>query len=596
MISLIGIIIVIIIVAGIVLATRSKETFHSESGTEGMPTARRLWLYLITLIALGIFAAGVGQLLNLLFDLAIKGSFATQVGRTNFNAQQLSLGLAMIVIGGPLWLFFWRAIQKRVKGNQYETGATLRKLFLNFVLIETSFMAIIAVSELFRWLLSGVPAAEFSASNLTLAIVGGVIWFYHWRVSEQEGQPSSVSRTLRRWYMYILAAFGLIWLAAGLVQFINAAVVNLPFWGDSLVAGHFWNNTTQLSISWMLWGGLTWYFHWFRMARGDFDSTLRQVYFYLLTISGGAITALVATVILLFRLFLWIFGGAPVSASPHFQFLGWAIPTIVVGLAIWGYHLRLVQEETSRIQEKRQSAQRVYLYLMSFLGLSTMAAGLSILLGILLDTGTSLSGTAGWWRNQLAVSLSLILVGTPLWLYYWNSILKRVQAGAIAEWRALSRRIFLYVIVGVSIVLLAADLVNIIYQLLQGMLQSNLATNYLHNAKWSLQTLIVAAAILWYHWQILRADQRRGAEAVLTRKDVTLLADDRSGEMAARLEAKLGYKIRSLYPVGQTTENQVILTEEDIDRITSEIQASPAGKAMVVFTSGKATVLPYQEK
>ena len=210
MISLIGIIIVIIIVAGIVLATRSKETFHSESGTEGMPTARRLWLYLITLIALGIFAAGVGQLLNLLFDLAIKGSFATQVGRTNFNAQQLSLGLAMIVIGGPLWLFFWRAIQKRVKGNQYETGATLRKLFLNFVLIETSFMAIIAVSELFRWLLSGVPAAEFSASNLTLAIVGGVIWFYHWRVSEQEGQPSSVSRTLRRWYMYIMSHHELI--------------------------------------------------------------------------------------------------------------------------------------------------------------------------------------------------------------------------------------------------------------------------------------------------------------------------------------------------------------------------------------------------
>ena len=121
--------------------------------------------------------------------------------------------------------------------------------------------------------------------------------------------PHQLHKTFRRWYVYILAGFGLVWLAVSLVQLINAAVNNLPVWGDTLVRGQFWNNTAQMSIAQILLGGITWYFHWFRMAKDDFDSALRQVYFYLLTISGGAITALVAGTILLYRLFIWVFGG-----------------------------------------------------------------------------------------------------------------------------------------------------------------------------------------------------------------------------------------------------------------------------------------------
>jgi ABC-type multidrug transport system fused ATPase/permease subunit len=243
----------------------------------------------------------------------------------------------------------------------------------------------------------------------------------------------------------------------------------------------------------------------------------------------------------------------------------------------------------------------VYYYLMSFLGLGTLVAGLSFLFGIFLDliinaAGTSLIVTAGWWRNQLALCLALLVIGTPLWLYYWNGILKRVQAGGIEEWRALSRRIFLYVIVGVSIITLAADLVNIVYQLLSGILQGNFGANVLRNSKWSLQTLIVAAPLLWYHWQILRSDQRRGAESAIMRRNVTLLADDRTGELASRLESKLGFKIRLLYQAGQMGEKLPAPPDEEIDRLANEIQSSPSNKVMLVVLGGKVTVLPYQDK
>ena len=561
-----------------------------------MNTTRRFWFYTVTLITLGIFITGVGQLLALLFDVLIKSSYGTQIGGANFHEQQLSLGLAMMVIGGPLWFFFWQAVQRRVKGNPEEIGAALRKLFLNFILLISAITAIIAASDFIKWLFSGVQRADFSPGGLATMIVAGIVWFYHRQLSESEGHPSSAARTLRRWYVYPLALFGLVWLAVGLVQLINTAFSNLPIWGNILIKGQFWNSIAQSSIAMILLGAATWYMHWFRMARDDFDSTLRQVYFYLATISGGAITALVYAIILLDRFFLWVFGGTVVSAVPRFQFLGWAVPAILVGIAIWGYHLRKAQEEAGRVQERRQSSQRIYYYLMAILGLGTTAAGLSNLFGILIDTGTSLTVSNGWWQNQLAISLGLLLVGTPLWLYYWNGILKRVQTGGITEWRALSRRIFLYVIVGTSIILLAADLVNIIYQLLRRLLQGNPDSNFMHAAKWSLQTLIVAAALLWYHWQVLRADQRRGAETVVTRKHVTLLADDRTGDLAARLENKLGYQVRTLYQLGQTGTPMAGLPDEEIDNLVSEIQSAASSKIMLVQLNGKITVLPYREK
>ena len=596
--ALIGFIpvIIIIIIVAVILASRSRYTAQSGSGTEGMSIARQIWLYLITLVALGIFAAGVGQLLALLFDVTIKSSQAAQIGRSNFTQQQLSLGLAMTVIGGPLWFLFWRAVQRRVKGNQEEIGAAFRKFTLNLILIVTAFTAIIAVSNFLKWLISGVPVAKFSSGALAAAIVAGIVWLYFWRVSEKEGYPSSIAKTLRRWYVYILSGFGLVWLAVGLVQLVNFASSNLPIWGDTLIKGQFWNNTTQMSLAQIFLGGVTWYFHWFRMAKDDYDSTLRQVYFYVLTISGGAIAALVASIIILFKLFLWIFGGAPVSISPHFQFLGWAVPTILVGLAIWGYHRRLAQEEAGGTPEKRQSTQRVYFYLMAFLGLGTMVAGICNIFGILFDTGTSLTSAAGWWRSQLAISLAFLLVGTPLWLYYWNGILKRVQTEGIAEWRSLSRRIFLYVVIGASIILLAADLVNIIYQLLRTALQGNFSADFLHSAKWSLQTVIVAVGLLWYHWQVLRADQRRGAESVVMRRNVTLLTFDRTEDLTSRLESKLGFKIRTLYQMGQPDVNLPALPEEELDRVANEILASPVNKVMLVVLDGKVSVLPYQDK
>jgi len=406
---------------------------------------------------------------------------------------------------------------------------------------------------------------------------------------------------LRRWYVYILSGFGLIWLSVGIVQLVSAAVLVMPVWADTLVRGNFWSDTTRMGISWLALGGVTWYYHWFRMAKGDFDSVLRQVYLYVLTISGGAIAALVALTTALYQTMKWLFGAVTVSAGHHFQFLGWSVVTVIVGIAIWGYHQQLVQEEQPQAGERRLSSQRVHYYLMSFLGLGTLVAGLIILFGILFGliayaVNPPAAGNAAWWKDQLALCLALLAVGAPLWLYFWSKTLQMADAGGIEERRARSRRIFLYVVVGAAIGTLIADLVNIVYQLLNGILQGTFGNRVLRNSLWSLQSLVVAAPLLWYHWQTIRADQRHGAEALAARKTITLLANDPDGQLAARIAGKMGQKVKALHAMGAWAGATATVSDDELERAAQEIESASAPLVLLIVTAGKISVYAYRER
>ena len=565
-----------------------------------MSTAKRVYFYLVYFIALGMFAAGVSILLGICFDVITKYALV-QVGAPSFARETLSLGLAMLVIGGVLWFLFWRAIQRNVSGDTDEIGSAIRKLFLNIILAASALVGLVAAVGFLKWLMAGALLNYFPSGELAQLIVTGVIWYYHWQVTEKEGQPSPEARTLRRWYVYLLSGWGLVSLSVNLVGLVNTAVLHLPVWGEAIVSGGFWSSSAQGNISWILLGGVVWAFHWFRMARGDADSTLRQVYLYLLAISGGAIAGLVALTVSLSGVFRFALGSLSTPISTYFQFLGWAVSTMLIAAAIWVYHQRVTQEEAAQVQ-KRLSARRVYSYLMSFLGLGALIAGLIILLGILLELPIHTAGvaptvvTAGWWRDQLSICLALVVVATPIWLYYWNKVLQMAATGGVAERRARSRRIFLYIVLGAAVVALAAGLINIIYQLLNGVLQGTFGVEVLRHSKWSLQTLIVAVPVLMYHWRIMRQDQRLGAEVAVVRKTVTVLVSDRAAELVPQIEEKLGYKVHTLRYLGQMPEDFPVLPEDEINRLVSDIQATPSTKVMLIVVEGKIMVLPYREK
>ena len=566
-----------------------------------MSTIRRVYFYAVSIITLGIFAAGLQTLIQLLLD-TISGSSRVRIETSGYAVEQLSLGLAMLIIGGTLWLLFWRIIGRQVADNVVETGSTIRKLYLNLIILAAGVVSLYRAVEFLNWLMAGAPGENFASEALAILIVTVIIWIYHWRISEAEGHPTPAARTLRRWYIYILSSWGLVGMTVALVQFLTNTILHLPFWGES-ISGGFWNSGLRDNISWVIIGGSAWAFHWFRMSGQDPDSTLRQVYLYLLTILGGAVAGLAALTTTLYTIIRLAFGSLEISTSLHFHPLSWTVPTMLVAAAVWTYHQQVVSEEEAEMTGAGASPRRVLWYLMSVIGLGTVIAGLILLFGLILELLTNAFGgtgliaaSPGWWRQQLGLVLALLIVGIPLWIYFWKKVLELVASGGVKEWRARSRRTYLYVIIGVAIITLAADLVNIVYQLLNGILQGEMGIGVFRGLRWSLQTLVVAAPVLFYHWRVLRQDQGPAEEKLTAPKAVTILAGAAGLELASRIEEKLGSRADRLRFLGEAGQDLPAMSDEDIDKLVSEIQSAPSDKVLLVATDGKITVLPYQEE
>ena len=88
-----------------------------------MSTVRRVFFYILTVITLGILTAGLINLLSLSFDTILARFTLAEIGDVK---QQLSLGIAMVVIGGALWFLFWGTIQRHAAKDADESGSSLR--------------------------------------------------------------------------------------------------------------------------------------------------------------------------------------------------------------------------------------------------------------------------------------------------------------------------------------------------------------------------------------------------------------------------------------------------------------------------------------
>jgi hypothetical protein len=562
-----------------------------------MSTVRRFFLYVLSFITLGMGVAGTGLLISLGLDLAVKGAATLAAGRPFFIQQQLSLGVALLVIGAPLWWFFWRSIRRNLVTYPAESGAALRRLFLSLVLGASAGTGLVVGAGFLTWLLGGAGIPLFSGGDAAAVLVCAPVWFYHWRVAGRDASHSPGALTLRRWYVYILSAWGLAWLTAGLVRVASSALLELPVWGGA-VQSDFWGYETRQAASWVLLGIPAWYFHWFRAARGDIDSTLRQVYLFLFCVMGGVIASVVAVAWSLDGVFLYFLGGVTSAAGSHFQFFTWTLPLGLAGAGVWLYHQRVTGEEAESISFRRQTARRVYLYLVSFIGLMSLAAGVAMLVGSVIDLSVGSAGvlavSRNYWREQLSIALAIILYGAPLWVLYWRRVVAMAAGGGLAETGAVSRRVFLYGVVVIAILALVADLVFIIYRVLNSILQGQTGLEVLRIVEWAIGAVLAMAPVLAYHWRILMHERKAGAEPTGERKTVTLILPPSLAGVAASLETELGYRVKLMVASGDHLP--LGLAPEALDQMAAGIRSAPPGKVMVVMVDGALRIIPYQDR
>ncbi len=342
-----------------------------------------------------------------------------------------------------------------------------------------------------------------------------------------------------------------------------------------------------------------WARHWLVLSRGDVRSALRQVYLYVFAVLGGVVSTLVALGFLIFGALAWLLGVPSIeSATDHFRFLPAAVAGLSVGIALWAYHWAAVRREAGAYEQEALGAERAYAYILSALGLGALVVAVGVLvntaLATLVESSRPLVAGEDLWREPIALSIALAILGGATWGYFWTGAQRRVSAGDSGERSSTARRVFMYAALGVGMLALLGSFSAALIFFLRDLLDEGVATQTVRDAKPALNVLVAVAVFLPYHWLVYRQDRRADLQDELaaepqpvrpTRKDVTVLAIDDGAPFVGMLETALGYPVsvrRWADPDARTPQ----LAPQEFDELAGRIAAA-AGHSVLVIPDGE---------
>jgi len=602
--SILGIVpfIVFLVIVGLIIygvvSWRKREQVTEVD--PGIGTVRRLYFYTVSFVSLMMAVNGV----ILMLWFVLRGIF--EGAAISSNNAALAGGVSLIIVGLPLWIFHWRLIQRYVTELPVESRSLLRKFYMYLVLavsgVATVITAVMALNSVFGF-------RDSSAYTFSALLIWAVVWLFHWRIEETEGQSTPDTLGIRRLYLYGGALVTLVMLASGLggvIFMIIQGGYDAITSANTVISGNagLWRESFAMALSIGIIGGLVWGFHWLYLARNDSGSGLRQVYLYVFAVLGGVVTMLAALSIGLNGVLIWLLGAADDPLATHFRFFPGVIATFAIGIGLWAYHWMVVQREARISSQEARDARRTYVYVVLGIGLIAVSIGAFILVGtaleLVIDSFTqTISGSAGFRKEPLALSITLLALGGPLWGYFWAAAQRMVKEGGATEPQSLPRRIFVVAALGVGVLSLLGSGSTLLFLFLRDLLEGSVDSGTVDNLTVPIAIIVTAIIFVPYYWNVYKQDRQAalavpGAkETPAVRKDVTVLVAPGGDEMVRRLQSALGYRVKSAR-WSDADATVVSLSDEECGRLASHVASASGRRVMIIPSSSGVRVVSYE--
>ena len=555
------------------------------------PALRRLFVHALALLGLLLSASGAAGLLRLVLERFGEPQLAGD------TASSLALGLALLLVGLPVWLLAWRGAQRQTAGDPDEVRALPRRLFLVLARAVALIIVLVHVFDVGAWLLG---TGRYDAAALARVIVWLAVWGYHERIATELPFGAPGTGRLDRGYVYVTATVGLLLFSGGagtiLARTLQAVYDRLVRPTDVLVGGVPGLRSAVVAV---VVGGALWWWHWGVHGRGDRQATGWHVHLFLVGVLGGAAVTVVGASHLIYLVLLWLLFAVDEALVAHFAAVPVALATLAVGGVVWGYHRAVVRERAP--SGTWTGPQRVYQHLLVAVGMVTTAAGAATVLTFGLEVllpARTLVETTDLGRRELATGLTLLLVGVPLWWTNWTKI-ERVVRGNPRERRTTPRRALIFGAFGLTTLVAVGALGRLLFVVFEALFSDRLRVEVLAEERWSIALVLVAGAIAGHYGFVLREDRRAApaeepAAAPVALERVTVLAA-RPGELARLLAADLGVEVDA-WARRDVVDAPSVLDEEgtviDLEAITTHLRALEVPEALVLVSPSTWEVIP----
>jgi len=520
-----------------------------------MKSIRRLYFYLVAFISIEVVLWGLVGLLRSIVDETISG-----------GADALAQALALILVGVPIFLFHWLWVQRAAERDDEEKTATLRAVFFYAILLATLIPVVQnLLSFIDRAFIQsaglGVGRAfilfreQTLADNLIAIVMNGIVAAYFWNLLRGEWRtlPNNENFTeVRRLYRYIWMLYGLLMTVFGAQQ-----ILRFLFYIPEDVLGELGREVVVNGVALLVVGTPVWVYAW-RVIQdsladpAEMGSALRLGILYLLAL-GGVITVITTAAMVVNAILTWLLG-ADWTFQYFVQQIGGPISIGVPLGLVWAYYGYWLNRHIDAVGDRVRQAgmKRLYNYILALIGLVVAFVGVASLFAFIIDmiTGSDIL-TSDSTRRTLASSISLLIVGLPLWLVMWRPM----QAEALVEGemgdharRSVLRKAYLYLVLFGSVIGGMATAVGLVYQLIRAVLTGDPGNDFVNNILNFIQLLFLFGVVLIYHLNVLRRDGASAADALAEKQGgySVLIIDSGNGFVESVKVAlmKLGSKVQ----------------------------------------------------
>lgn len=433
-----------------------------------------------------------------------------------------------------------------------------------------------------------IGAQDLEARFVAAALVWGTAWAGHAALARRP-----VSRPTRtRPDLAVLggSAVGVVALALGADGVVSYGLGEAyrAVTGGAVVGGTT-TEAVRRSLVLLVLAAVVWWWHWLRQALQGPRSTPWHVYVLLVPVLGGLLVAVGFATAALNAVVQWFIGEPEASrAAVHLAGLPDELAAVAVGGWVWWYHLAVVDRVAGRA---RGEPERTYEYVAAAVGLVAAAGGATAAISAAIEAAAPAPMAAGdaLGRNALALALTLLLIGLPVWWGFWRRVQRRVRAGDVAELRSTARRSYLFLSFGVAGLTAAISLVVILFVALRDLLERSLDATVVHELRVAVALVLTTGAVSAYHWTVHSEDRAaRPTTAHAARRHVLLVAPDGQA-LAAAITDRTGATVRTLH------RQDIPPGRPDTDAVVSAILASPS-EHLVVTVDGEGGVeaIPYE--
>ena len=504
-----------------------------------MDTVRRLYLYAMSAVSLAVLAFGAQALLTVaLHGLGLRG--VPVFGGDPGDRQALSLAIALVGVGLPVWAIHWWLVERGVRRSadaEAERRSGIRAFYLSAVLAVFILAAGLAAMSLVRIVVSrvmplsdgynGYNGYEDLAGTLSTLLVVGAGWALHAQTRRADvagGELRDGAAWLPRLYRYVVTFFGLVIFAQGLGEIAKLAIVYVSGTpSPDAIYGGGYAYQLQQALPAAIVGLAAWVSHAWASDRvaaadgwhGASEQTSRiRLGYWPLVIAIAAFASIMSLAGGLGAVLRQVLGASTeltyedLSPSLAVQIAG-AAAAAAPWLAIWWLHRRWGRDAASASGDlgRRTFAARLDRHVSAAVGLAFGAIATGWLVGVLVDVVLGGSRTVGvGWRYELSQFLAWAILGLALWIWNWSRLLAVRQADPAGEASSAVRRAYLLLAIGVAIVSTLGSLAIVLYRLVGYLLGAGLGGNAVSELSTPLGALIAATAVVIYHGLQLRSD------------------------------------------------------------------------------------------